>query len=127
MAKFLNLCSPALLYLVLSVSTLLIILLQNLSTPENAYCVGSVQCTTNYKVTAFVLKVLYTAFWTFVLNSICFSGYEWVSWLLVLIPFLLMFLLIALLMLYGGQTISSYSFSAVTVEESQKAAVNRPI
>ena len=30
-------------------------------------------------------------FWTWVLNIICKAGYKWVSWLLVLLPFILIF------------------------------------
>ncbi len=38
-------------------------------------------------------------FWTFVLNCICKAGYKGVSWFLVLFPFVLMFVLIALFLL----------------------------
>lgn len=109
MANFLNLCPPAMLYMILSITVLVLLLLQNLTTPENAYCVGSVSCTTNYKFTAFLIKVIYTAFWTFILNCLCKSGYQTFSWLLVIIPFVLMFLLIAIIMLYGGINVTSFS------------------
>jgi hypothetical protein len=38
--------------------------------------------------------VIYLVFWTWILNLICGAGYKWFSWVLVLAPFVLTFLII---------------------------------
>jgi hypothetical protein len=91
-----DLCTPAYLYLVVSVVTVIVIALQNFGN-DNVYCLGAFTCRSNNKVTIFVMKMIYILLWTWLLNFMCKSGYETVSWLLVLIPYVLMFLLIALM------------------------------
>ena len=43
-----------------------------------------------------VINILFTLFWTWVLNRLCASGYSRVSWFLVLFPYLLLFIGVAL-------------------------------
>ena len=40
------------------------------------------------------MKILYIIIWTFILDYLCRKGYSKVSWLLVLFPFIIMFVLI---------------------------------
>jgi hypothetical protein len=42
-----------------------------------------------------LVNILFTLFWTWVLNRLCSAGYIRVSWFLVLFPYLLLFLAIA--------------------------------
>ena len=93
-----RMCTPAYVYLVISLFTLFFIALQNMFVPDK-YCVGMYSCASNNKISLFALKLLYVVFWTWILNIICKSGYETVSWFLVLIPYVLMFIVIAYLML----------------------------
>ena len=44
-------------------------------------------------------EVLYVLGWTYLLNILCKKGYNKLSWLLVLLPLVAMFLLIGLLIL----------------------------
>ena len=39
-----------------------------------------------------LVNILFTLFWTWVLNRLCSAGHTRVSWLLVLFPYLLMFI-----------------------------------
>lgn len=103
------LCPPAALYLVLSLISFLFMLTQNLFSPPNAYCVGTVACRTEFKALAFVAKALYIAVFTFLLNALCQNGYQGISWFLVLFPFLLMFIVIGFVMLYGGLPLFAYT------------------
>lgn len=96
---FKNLCKPALIYLIISVVSLLVIGYQNISNGAGYYCVGNYECSTSNKFTIFIFNILYILFWTFVLNCICKAGYKGVSWFLVLFPIILMFVLIALVLL----------------------------
>lgn len=94
-----NLCSPALLYLVISLIAIFAMSLQNYNS-EKMYCLGYYSCNVPSVYLIFVIKIVYVIFWTWILNLICRSGLPIVSWLLVLFPLILFFLLIAIMMLY---------------------------
>jgi len=55
------------------------------------------QCDVADVTMIFIIKIVYVIFWTWVLNLICQQGYTPVSWLLVLLPFILFFVLLAML------------------------------
>jgi hypothetical protein len=100
-----NLCTPAFFYLVISISALLVMYLQNIGN-ANIYCLGSYSCGVNNTALIFIIKIIYILFWTWLLNIICRSGYTTLSWILVLLPILLMFLLIAMMMMNTYDVIS---------------------
>ena len=50
----------------------------------------------------FLFKALYILFWTFVLNAICKAGYKEVSWFMVLLPIILLFIIIGMVVLNSG-------------------------
>jgi hypothetical protein len=89
-----NLCTPASVYLVLSVLALVIMVFQNIGS-ENIYCLGTYECSVSSVSLIFIIKILYILFWTWVLNLICRAGLPMLSWFLVLFPFVLFFILIA--------------------------------
>jgi hypothetical protein len=98
--KFLNdLCGPAQLYLVLSLFSLLILFYQNYSNPKK-YCVGIFEtksdCNNRFY---FVFKLLYIAIWLFILQKLCSKGYSTMSWILVLLPIIAMFILTGLILI----------------------------
>jgi hypothetical protein len=94
-----NLCQPALLYLVISLSAIAVMALQNY-TNEKVYCLGYYSCNVPSVYLVFLVKIIYVIFWTWVLNLICRSGAPIVSWLLVLFPLVLFFVLIGAMLLY---------------------------
>jgi hypothetical protein len=91
-----NLCTPALLYFILSAVAIVMLAFQNMGNSQ-VYCVGAYSCPTSSIVAIFILKVVYVLFWTWLLNIICKSGYETVAWVLLLLPFVLMFIFIAMM------------------------------
>jgi hypothetical protein len=93
-----NLCTPAYVYLVVSIIAMIIMLFQNIGN-VNIYCLGSYSCSVGNTTLIFIIKMIYVLFWTWILNLICRSGATGVAWFLVLLPFILMFVLLALLML----------------------------
>lgn len=93
-----NLCTPAYVYLVMSVISIIIIMFQNAGN-ETKFCVGSYSCQVASTSFVFICQGLYTAFWTFVLDAICARGYTNISWYLILFPYLLFFIIIGLLIL----------------------------
>ena len=93
-----ELCTPASLYFVISMVSLFIVLMQNLG-HSNSYHVGSFSCRVPSTTIVFIVKLIYILFWTWVLNLICKDGHTGVSWLLVLLPFILLFVMMGLLMI----------------------------
>jgi hypothetical protein len=74
------------------------ILFQNLGN-SNSYHVGNFSCRVPSTALIFIIKLIYILFWTWVLNLICKDGHTGVSWLLVLLPSILLFVLIGMLMI----------------------------
>lgn len=93
-----ELCTPAVIYFVISIVSLVVVLLQNLSN-SNSYNIGSFSCRVPNTAMVFIVKLVYVLFWTYVLNLICKDGHTGLSWLLVLLPWILLFVIIGLLML----------------------------
>ena len=88
-----KLCTPAYVYLVISVIGMILMMLQNAGN-TNKFCAGDWECKGVEPGAVFVGQGLYIAFWTFVLSAICKAGYKNVSWFIVLLPFIFMFIAI---------------------------------
>ena len=93
-----DLCTPSLLYFIISIIALVLVFLQNLGN-TNSYHVGSFSCRVPNTALIFIIKLIYILFWTYVLNLICSDGHIGLSWLLVLLPWLLLFVMMGILML----------------------------
>lgn len=93
-----ELCTPGYLYFIISVIALVIVLFQNLGN-TNSYNVGNFSCRVPNTFIVFIVKFIYIVFWTYVINLICKDGHVGISWLLVLLPWLLLFVIMGLLML----------------------------
>ena len=100
--KLKNLCTPAMLYFVLSLVILAIVGIQNINGNDESLCMGQYECTVGSKTALFLLNVVYVLFWTFVLDLICKAGYSELSWFIFLIPFLLFFLFVGIIMYNGS-------------------------
>jgi hypothetical protein len=96
--KLKDLCAPALVYFVISIVAMSIVLLQNLGN-QNSYNLGSFSCRVPNTALVFIVKLIYILFWTWVLNLICKDGHAGISWLLVLLPFVLLFVILGLIMI----------------------------
>ena len=102
---FKNLCSPAFLYLLISVAVFIIIAVQNFGNTTK-YCLGEYECFVPNTFIIFIFKAIYILFWTFILNSLCKAGYKEVSWFLVLLPILLLFIILGLIVVtYSGRNL----------------------
>ena len=91
-----NLCTPAYIYLVISMMLLGVMYIQNRNNVD-VYCLGAYECDVTNVTAIFLVKFVYILFWTWILNLICKSGSPSIAWLLLLLPIVLFFLLIALL------------------------------
>lgn len=93
-----SLCSPAMFYFYISMFAVFLMFFQNMGNVTN-YSVGSYSCDVPSTIVLFIFKILYILFWTYILNLICKDGYNVLSWLLVLFPFILFFVLIGVIMM----------------------------
>lgn len=93
------LCTPSQVYVLISAIAIVAMLLQNIAEPRK-YCIGRFSCQLNFNnLFVFAVKVLYVIFWAIVLDSLCKNGYKDLAWAIVLLPFFLLFLMIALFMM----------------------------
>ena len=98
MAGLRNLCEPALFYLMISTLTLFFMILQNLGNNQNAYSLGNFNTSVSPSIyIIFALKIVYIIFWTWIINLICNTGAVYLAWLMVLIPYVLLFVFIFIL------------------------------
>jgi hypothetical protein len=93
-----ELCRPAMIYFIISIVALVMVLFQNLN-DNQSYYVGSFSCNVPNTAAIFIMKLIYILFWTYILNLICKDGHSGLSWLLILFPFILLFVIIGFMML----------------------------
>lgn len=100
-STFNGLCKPSQIYLAISLGSILFTVLQNMMNGDSKlFCMGIHECELAFsKWLTFIPQLIYVAVWTIILNSLCKTGYERLSWFFVLLPFVFMFLLLALFML----------------------------
>ena len=98
---FKSLCTPASIYLFINVIIFVSIAVQNFGNTTK-YCVGQYRCQVPNTFSMFLFKALYILFWTFVLNAICKAGYKEVSWFMVLLPIILLFIIIGMVVFNSG-------------------------
>lgn len=96
--KLSQLCTPSLVYFVISVIGLAMAIIQNLGN-KNKYSLGSFSCQVPSCLAVFIVKVVYVLFWTWVLNLMCCDGHVEIAWFLVLLPFILLAVIIGLVMM----------------------------
>jgi len=95
--KLSQLCTPSLVYFVISVIGLVMAVMQNLNN-NRRYNLGSFSCQVPSCVAIFIIKVVYVLFWTWILNLMCRDGHNEIAWFLVLLPFILLAIIIGLVM-----------------------------
>jgi len=93
MTGLMNLCTPAHVYLVISMIAIIIIFFQNIANFDK-YCIGTFTCNVSNVNVLFVIKILYVLFWTWILNLICSAGAPKLAWFLVLLPYIILFVMI---------------------------------
>jgi hypothetical protein len=97
--KLSQLCTPSLVYFIISVIGIVAAIFQNIGN-SNRYCLGSFACQVPSTIAVFIVKIVYVFFWTWVLNLMCRDGHINIAWFLVLLPFILLLMIISLIMMY---------------------------
>lgn len=100
--KLSQLCTPAYIYFMLSVIMIVISGLQNIGN-NGRYTLGMFSCLVPSCLLVFAMKVLYILFWTWILNLMCKDGHSNIAWLLILLPFVLLFVLVGMAMIYQNK------------------------
>jgi hypothetical protein len=96
--KMPHLCSPAMLYLVISIITIVL------------------ACFYKCQVMTIVVKIAFILLWTWFLNFLCSKGYKSVSWFLVILPYLL----IAVTMLLAYEVVKKNNSSQTQPRQQQQ-------
>ena len=92
-----HMCTPATIYFVISLISLILVGVNNLDNNDKI-CVGNYNCYVGNNTTIFILNAIYILFWTFILDLMCKGGYSSLSWVVILLPFIIMFILFLTLM-----------------------------
>lgn len=93
-----DLCSPSRFYFILSIIVLIISLIQNIGN-NGKYTLGNFSVKVPSTILVFIVKIIYILFWSWILNLICKDGHKGIAWLLVLLPFILLFVILGLVLL----------------------------
>jgi hypothetical protein len=88
-----KLCTPAMIYFLISVFTLLTMIISNIGN-QSSFCMGNYDCPVDNIYLIYIIKALYLLFVTIVLDSLCKNGYGNISWFLVFLPILFYFVLL---------------------------------
>jgi hypothetical protein len=103
---FRHLCKPATVYLAISAVALIAIAYQNMGL-NNIYCMGEFSCYVPSTAAVILVEGFYIMFWTWILHLMCRTGYTSISWLMVVFPLVLFFVLIGLMMLVSSSLVNS--------------------
>jgi hypothetical protein len=95
--KIRDLCAPSMLYFIVSIIMLIVAILTNLG-HNNKLVLGSYSMSVVNTTLIFIIKLIFILLWTWILNLICKDGHEVISWILVFLPFIAMFLCILAMM-----------------------------
>lgn len=95
-----KLCSPAYVYLVISMISIIVLAFQNMGS-NHVFCAGSYSCNVSNTALVFTIQIIYVFFWTWLLNKLCENGASLVSWTLVILPIVFMFAMIAMFLVFS--------------------------
>ncbi len=108
MMKFGKFCTPAKVYLGLSVLSLILLILGNAKKP-NEMSLGDYSCemSETHKIIIYIMKIVYILFVSIILDSLCKNGYEMLSYILVFFPLIAWFAGLLLLIILKGMNLLS--------------------
>lgn len=98
-----KLCTPAMIYFFISVSTLLGMIYSNWGN-TNRFCMGDFECQTDSTYLIYIIKLVYLVIVTITLDSLCKNGYAGISWFLIFFPILFVFVAAGLYMIKQNYT-----------------------
>ena len=93
-----KLCTPAMIYFLISVITLLFMIVSNIGN-KGSFCMGNYDCPVDNLYIIYIVKIVYLLFVTLILDSLCNNGYSNISWFLVFFPLLFYFAALGMFMI----------------------------
>jgi hypothetical protein len=103
-----HLCTPAFVYFLVSSAFIVLSVFQNLTAGNNsAYRFGNLECPVANCALVFIAKLIYIAFWTWMLNLMCKNGHSTIAWIILLFPLILMFLMIGVGMMWSKRNVNN--------------------
>lgn len=99
-----QLCTPAKVYFVISVLSLLFMVISNIGN-KRTFCMGNYECPVDNISFIYLIKSVYVLFITIVLESLCKNGYSAISWFLVFFPIFFYFVSLGFFMISQNSTI----------------------
>ena len=102
---FRKMCTPAIIYLLLSVFAFLVLVFTNMGN-QTTLCVGDYECPVDNLFFIYFIKVLYIVFFTIILDSLCQNGWGAFSWFLVFLPIIFFFVILGAFMIFKNSTSS---------------------
>ena len=99
-----KLCTPAMIYFLISMFTLLVMIVMNIGNSNN-FCMGEFDCPVDNLYLIYIFKLGYLLFVTIILDSLCKNGYAGISWFLVFFPILFYFIVLGLFMIKQNSTL----------------------
>ncbi len=98
-SKLSQLCTPSYVYFIISALAIVVSAIQNMGNSKK-YALGMFSCRVPSCMAIFMLKIFYILFWTWVLNLMCKDGHSEIAWFLVLLPFVMLFVIMGIVMMY---------------------------
>ena len=130
--KIKELCTPARIYLYLSLIGLLASIMQNvMEFNSGVYKCGMFSVLVPSVFMIFLFKLIYITFWAYVLNLLCKDKNRMLAWTLVLFPFLLLFVILGLFLITGKKAEKQLniqdSSEGFGVVDMQKGGMDLPL
>jgi hypothetical protein len=98
---FSKLCPPAKFYFLISSVSFILMLLQNIGS-NGRFNLGIYSCPHSHTGVILILNALYIVAWTWILNLICTIN-KTLTWVIVLFPFIMLFIALGAVMIRGMQ------------------------
>ncbi len=98
LGKIKQLCTPAMIYFMISVFTLFVMIISNIGN-NGSFCMGNYDCPVDNIYIIYIIKLVYLLFVTIVLDSLCKYGFSGISWFLVFFPIMFYFIALGLFMI----------------------------
>ena len=93
-----KLCTPAMIYFLISMFTLLVMIITNFGNSKH-FCMGEFECPVDNLYLIYIFKLGYLLIVTIILDLLCKNGYTRISWFLLFFPILFFFILLGLFMI----------------------------
>jgi len=120
-----SLCTPAQIYFLLSMFSILAIMSQN-SMQSRIFKVGVYSVPSPFtNIVTFLVKIMGIVVWTYILKYLCDNGFMDIAWFLVLLPIVFMFVVIGAVMLILTENKKAVKQQIKAFQKAQQPGIKR--